>query len=132
VPAVLAGTDVEAILDGAEVAAQNCESPRAESNLGLWLGGALGELALGGRDKLTLMISEPIASFGLWAEQLVAESTGKRGRGILPVADEPAAIPARKAPIGFSCTLRNASAPDAGHDRFVAALAEHGQPRSDD
>ena len=90
VPAALMGVNVEALLHRAQVAEQNCaqfDSPR--SNSGLWLGCALGELALQGRDKLTFVVSTPIASFGLWVEQLIAESTGKHGKGILPVADEP-------------------------------------------
>ena len=53
----------------------------------------MGELALQGRDKLTYVVSEPISSFGLWVEQLIAESTGKEGKGILPVADEPLGDP---------------------------------------
>jgi glucose-6-phosphate isomerase/transaldolase/glucose-6-phosphate isomerase len=66
------------------------EACRADQdNPGLQLGAALGELALQGRDKLTFIVDEPLESFGLWAEQLVAESTGKEGRGILPIADEP-------------------------------------------
>ena len=59
----------------------------------LWLGLALGELAIGGRDKLTLAIDEPLGSTGLWIEQLVAESTGKHGKGIVPIADEPLGDP---------------------------------------
>jgi glucose-6-phosphate isomerase len=87
VPAVLAGVDVAAVLAGARDAAEECR--RDDANPGLWLGCALGELALRGRDKLTFVVDEPLSSFGLWAEQLVAESTGKQGRGILPIADEP-------------------------------------------
>ena len=85
------GADVEALLDGAQVAAEGCrpDDPGAH-NSGLWLGAALGELARNGRDKLTFIVDdEEISSVGLWLEQLVAESTGKHGRGILPVADEP-------------------------------------------
>jgi transaldolase/glucose-6-phosphate isomerase len=95
VPAVLLGADVEALLDGAQVAAQGCRPDDAgEHNSGLWLGATLGELALRGRDKLTLIVDDPeISSVGLWLEQLVAESTGKHGRGILPVADEPLGAP---------------------------------------
>ena len=70
---------------------ENCELP--EGNSGLWLGAALGELALHGRDKLTFVVDPPLGSFGVWAEQLVAESTGKQGRGILPIADEPLGRP---------------------------------------
>jgi transaldolase/glucose-6-phosphate isomerase len=91
VPAALLGVDVRAVLEAAEVAVQNCRLK--EGNSGLWLGIALGELARNGRDKLTFVVDEPLASFGLWAEQLVAESTGKLGRGILPIADEPLVDP---------------------------------------
>jgi transaldolase / glucose-6-phosphate isomerase len=95
VPAALMGADVEALLDGAQVAAEGCrpDDPGAH-NSGLWLGAALGELSLRGRDKLTFVVDDPeISSVGLWLEQLVAESTGKHGKGILPVADEPVGAP---------------------------------------
>jgi hypothetical protein len=71
----------------------------------------LGELALRRRDKLTLILSDPIVALGLWAEQLVAESTGKRGRGIVPVADEPAAIPAPTATTACSSTWATRAGP---------------------
>jgi glucose-6-phosphate isomerase len=87
VPAALMGAPLQGLLDGAAVAEEACRG--TEDNNGLWLGAALGALAKEGRDKLTLVVTKSIASFGLWAEQLVAESTGKHGRGILPVADEP-------------------------------------------
>jgi hypothetical protein len=93
VPAALMGADVEALLDGAGQAEQACAHHETQANSGLWLGIALGELALHGRDKLTFIVDEPLASFGLWAEQLVAESTGKEGKGIVPVADEPVGSP---------------------------------------
>jgi transaldolase / glucose-6-phosphate isomerase len=90
VPAALMGAPVQALLDGAAVAEEDCRG----GGSGLWLGAALGALAKSGRDKLTFVVTESIASLGLWLEQLVAESTGKHGRGILPVADEPLADPA--------------------------------------
>ncbi len=126
VPAALAGLDVQAVLEGGQVAAENCELP--EANSGLWLGAALGELALHGRDKLTLVVDPPITSFGLWAEQLVAESTGKQGRGILPVADEPLAEPSAYGPDRVFVHLRDADAPDPRHAEAVAALAAAGHP----
>jgi transaldolase/glucose-6-phosphate isomerase len=67
----------------------------AANNPGLALGAALGELALAGRDKLTLVLGESLEALGPWVEQLIAESTGKQGRGILPVNDEPLTEPAR-------------------------------------
>src|SRR4051795_12389487 len=93
VPAALMGADVEALLDGAGMAEQACAHHETQRNPRLWLGIALGELSLHGRDKLTFIVDPPIMSFGLWAEQLVAESTGKEGKGILPVADEPVGAP---------------------------------------
>src|SRR5207248_1966045 len=93
VPAALMGANVRGLLERAEVAEQACANyDHSSNNSGLWLGVALGELALQGRDKLTFAVDEPIASFGLWVEQLIAESTGKHGKGILPVADEPLAV----------------------------------------
>ena len=90
VPAALMGVSIEALLHRCQVAEQMCAHyDSSESNSGLWFGAVIGELARQGRDKLTFMISPPIESFGLWAEQLVAESTGKHGRGIVPVVDEP-------------------------------------------
>jgi glucose-6-phosphate isomerase len=89
VPAALMGAPLQALLDGAAVAEDACREGDPADNGGLWLGAALGALAKQGRDKLTFVVAGPIASFGLWVEQLVAESTGKHGRGVLPVADEP-------------------------------------------
>ena len=91
VPAALMGIDVKALLDKARVAEENCS--QFPMNSGLWLGVAMGELALQGRDKLTFVVDEPISSFGVWVEQLIAESTGKHGKGVLPVADEPLGTP---------------------------------------
>jgi transaldolase / glucose-6-phosphate isomerase len=129
VPAALAGIDVRPVLEGAQVAAQACSDfERPEDNAGLWLGLALGELARAGRDKLTFVVDDPIGSFGVWAEQLVAESTGKQGRGILPIADEPLLAPEAYGDDRVFLHLRNADAPDAGHEEKVAALAEAGHP----
>jgi transaldolase/glucose-6-phosphate isomerase len=129
VPAALMGVDLVALLDGAAVAEQASMSfDTSASNSGLWLGLALGELALHGRDKLTFMVSEPISSFGLWAEQLVAESTGKQGRGILPVAAEPPGEPQVYGDDRVFAYLRNSEAPDEQLDRALQALAEAGHP----
>jgi transaldolase/glucose-6-phosphate isomerase len=129
VPAALIGVDLEALLERAEVAEQSSLSfDSTASNSGLWLGLALGELALHGRDKLTFVVSEPISSFGLWAEQLVAESTGKQGRGMLPVADEPLGKPDVYGPDRVFVYLRNQDQPDEKLDQALAALAEAGHP----
>src|SRR3712207_6228603 len=85
------GADVDALLDGAQTASDVCQPDHpGDHNSGLWLGATLGELALRGRDKLTFVVDDPeIETIGLWLEQLIAESTGKQGKGILPVAGEP-------------------------------------------
>jgi glucose-6-phosphate isomerase len=87
VPAVLAGIDIAAVLDSAIGAAEECRA--GEGNPGLTLGALWGELANQGRDKLTFVVDAPLEAYGVWAEQLLAESTGKQGTGILPIADEP-------------------------------------------
>jgi glucose-6-phosphate isomerase len=126
VPAALAGVDVGAVLETGEVAVQNCELQ--DGNIGLWLGLALGELARHGRDKLTFVIDEPITSFGLWAEQLIAESTGKQGRGILPIAEEPLADPGEYGDDRVFLHLADEASPDDGHATAMAALSKAGHP----
>jgi transaldolase / glucose-6-phosphate isomerase len=111
------------------VAREACaQHDSSRSNSGLWLGVTLGELALRGRDKLTFVVSPPIESFGLWVEQLVAESTGKQGRGILPVAGEPLGEPDVYGDDRVFVYLRNEDAPDGDLDAATQALAKAGQP----
>jgi transaldolase/glucose-6-phosphate isomerase len=90
VPMMLAGVDVEQFLDRALHAAHVASIPNIRKNPPALLGCAIGALALQGRDKLTLVAPRPLDTFGLWVEQLVAESTGKEGKGIVPIAGEPA------------------------------------------
>jgi transaldolase / glucose-6-phosphate isomerase len=90
VPMALAGVDVETLLDRAVHAAHVSAIPQIRKNPPALLGAVLGAVALGGRDKLTLITPRPLDSLGLWVEQLVAESTGKEGKGIVPIAGEPA------------------------------------------
>jgi glucose-6-phosphate isomerase/transaldolase/glucose-6-phosphate isomerase len=111
------------------VAEQNCaqyDSP--ESNSGLWLGCVMGALAEQGRDKLTFAVSEPISSFGLWVEQLIAESTGKEDKGILPVADEPLGDPELYGDDRVFAYLRNEDEPDEDMDAKIQALGRAGHP----
>ncbi|MEX0625745.1 MAG: hypothetical protein WD402_04290 [Chloroflexota bacterium] len=89
-PAALHGVDLGGLLQRAAAMADECRRPAVE-NPGLQLGAAIGEAALAGRDKLTLLTSPRLASLGDWIEQLVAESTGKADRGIIPVVGEPPA-----------------------------------------
>jgi glucose-6-phosphate isomerase len=88
-PASLIGIDVDALLDTAAQMLEACRAPDAALNPGLHLGLAMGSLAKAGRDKLTLLADPAISAFGAWAEQLLAESTGKHGTGIVPVDLEP-------------------------------------------
>ena len=95
VPAALLGIDVTAVLERAlEEATASCNASTGGTlPSGFVLGAALGELAKRGRDKLTLVLGSEVEAFASWVEQLVAESTGKNGKGIVPVADEPLAAP---------------------------------------
>jgi transaldolase / glucose-6-phosphate isomerase len=129
VPAALMGVNVEAMLHRAQVAEQNCAGYNdSRSNSGLWLGIVMGELALQGRDKLTFVVSDPIASFGLWAEQLIAESTGKEGKGILPVAGEPLGEPESYGKDRTFVYLRSPDDPDKELDEKIDALGKAGHP----
>jgi transaldolase/glucose-6-phosphate isomerase len=89
VPAALMGLDIKKLLDRSERIVHSCASvvPAAD-NPGARLGAILGECARAGRDKLTIVADPKISSLGLWVEQLIAESTGKEGKGIVPVAGE--------------------------------------------
>ena len=93
VPAALAGIDVQRLLDSALPMRDQCLSTDSAANPGLQLGALLGSAALEGRDKVTVIAPPPIAGFGLWVEQMIAESLGKEGRGIVPVAGEPLLAP---------------------------------------
>jgi glucose-6-phosphate isomerase len=90
VPASLIGLDLDALIGSAQAMAARCRSDQAHENPGVALGLALGSLARAGRDKVTFLADPDIAAFGSWAEQLLAESTGKHGVGIVPVDGEPA------------------------------------------
>ena len=89
-PAALIGIDLSELLDRADSMrdSSGADVPVAD-NPGAWLGAVIGTLSLKGRDKLTVLTSPSLSSFGLWAEQLIAESLGKQGRGIVPIAGEP-------------------------------------------
>src|SRR5439155_19545324 len=94
VPAALIGIDAGQLLHRAHRMAEACAAwVPAGQNPAAWLGAILAEAALAGRNKTTFVLSRGIGSFGLWVEQLIAESTGKEGKGILPVAAEPLGPP---------------------------------------
>jgi glucose-6-phosphate isomerase len=129
VPAALLGHDLRALLGGAEQMADQTRSSDAD-NPALWLGVALGTLAQNGRDKLTLVIEPWAARLGAWIEQLVAESTGKRGVGVVPIDGEPLGSPdvysADRAFVRLSSGADDAW--QARTDRALDALAEAGHP----
>lgn len=95
VPAALVGVDIRRLLANASEAAKASAGAQSSSDApGILLGAAIGELAKLGRDKLTFLLPHELASFGDWVEQLIAESTGKHGKGILPVIGESAVFDA--------------------------------------
>lgn len=127
VPAALLGVDVARLLERAQRMAQACGAGiPAERNPGLRLGAALGALALARRDKVTFVASDRIAAFGYWVEQLLAESTGKEGKGLLPVEGEALGKPRVYGPDRVFVHLRLGR--DAARGRAVAALRKAGQP----
>ena len=89
VPASLIGIDLDPLLQAATAMLGACAETDPARNPGIALGAAIGSLAVGGRDKLTFVADPAIAAFGAWAEQLIAESTGKHGVGIVPIDAEP-------------------------------------------
>jgi transaldolase / glucose-6-phosphate isomerase len=129
VPAAVMGLDVEALLGEAQRMEQACAPgvPAAE-NPGLVLGTIIGVLAAKGIDKLTIAASPGIHDVGAWLEQLVAESTGKDGKGVIPVDRERIGPPSVYGDDRLFCYLRLASAPDAAQDAAVAALEAAGRP----
>jgi hypothetical protein len=122
------GIDLESLLEGAGVAAEACTSYQSEGNSGLWLGVTLAALAIQGRDKLTMVVDDRIGSFGLWAEQLVAESLGKQGKGIVPVTDEPVGAPSVYGGDREFSYLRDSDDPRGSLDEAVRALAAANHP----
>ena len=123
-PAALVGVNLRRLLERAASMAAACgPQVAAAQNPAARLGCALGELAKAGRDKATFVLSPELASFGDWVEQLIAESTGKEGRGILPVVGEPLGGPAVYGNDRFFVAMRLDGSPadDAGLDALQAA-----------
>ncbi len=122
-PAALLGLDVGRLLARAAAAQEQCAVASPHNNPGARLGAIMGGLARRGRDKLTLVTSPALAGFGLWAEQLLAESLGKQGTGIVPVAGEPLLPPDEYGPDRQFIYLRLADDADAAADAVMTALA---------
>ncbi len=128
VPASLIGIDLDALLASASAMLGACREPDPASNPGLSLGLAMGVLAKAGRDKLTFLADDEIVSFGAWAEQLIAESTGKHGVGIVPVDLEPLGSVEAYGPDRAFVRLSLAGADGAQRDLLADALEAAGHP----
>ena len=125
VPAALIGAPVDALLSGGAAMAEGCRQHN-HANAGLELGAFMAAAAADGRDKLTVALAPSFASLGLWIEQLVAESTGKHGTGLLPVVDEPLGRPDEYGSDRAFVSI--ASESDAADEERLAALEAAGFP----
>ena len=128
VPAALIGLDLGKLLDRADAMREDCAVTAARDNPGAWLGAVMGILARRGRDKLTLVTSPAIAGFGLWVEQLLAESLGKESTGIIPIAGEPLLAPDNYGPDRLFVYLRLEDAANGNTDAAMESVAAAGQP----
>lgn len=129
VPAAVMGLDTQKFLDRTEEMAHACKScVPVEDNPGVMLGIILGTLATSGRDKVTILASPGISDLGAWLEQLLAESTGKEGHGIIPVDREKLGPPTVYGQDRVFAYLRLESAPDRAQDERVLALEADGHP----
>jgi transaldolase / glucose-6-phosphate isomerase len=129
VPAAAAGIDIRALIEHALAMVRSCgpDVPPHE-NPGVQLGLAMGLAGLEGRDKVTIFSSKKIADFGAWAEQLIAESTGKEGKGLVPIDGEPLAEVSVYGNDRFFIDIRTEGDDDKAHDEKLAALEQAGHP----
>jgi transaldolase / glucose-6-phosphate isomerase len=129
VPAAAIGIDLQAFLESTAEMVRSCtaSAPPVE-NPGVILGAILGTCQRRGRDKVTIIASKGIADFGAWLEQLLAESTGKLGKGIVPVDSEPLGPPSVYGDDRVFAHLRLAADQDDEQERAVAALEAAGHP----
>jgi transaldolase/glucose-6-phosphate isomerase len=129
VPAALMGLDTAKFLDRTEEMVEACASSvPVHENPGVILGIILGTAARNGRDKVTIIASPAISDLGAWLEQLLAESTGKQGHGVIPVDREQLGAPDVYGNDRLFAYVRLDSAPDAAQDAKVAAIEQAGQP----
>ncbi len=129
VPAAAAGIDVRSLIGHALSMVRSCgaDVPPHE-NPGVQLGLAMGAAGLEGRDKVTILSSPKIADFGAWAEQLIAESTGKEGKGLIPIDGEPLGDVSLYGNDRFFIDIRTEDEDDASHDEKLKALEHAGHP----
>ncbi len=129
VPGALMGVDIKTLLCRAERMRHSCDpSVPPQENPGIRLGVIMGELALQGKDKITFITSKTVKSLGAWLEQLIAESTGKEGRGITPIDDEPAGTVAAYGQDRLFVYIRDVHAVDLEQDNLIEALQSAGHP----
>jgi transaldolase/glucose-6-phosphate isomerase len=129
VPAALIGVDITRLLDEALTVAETSAFCVPEgSSAPLTLGAAMGELALAGRDKITFIASPTLDAFPIWVEQLIAESTGKHGKGIVPIAGEPLGTPDVYGSDRFFAYLTVESDKAGNLPSAIAALQKKGHP----
>ena len=129
VPAAIMGVNVEHLLYRAERMRHSCDScVPPEDNPGVMLGVVMGELAKQGRDKVTFITSPTISDLGAWLEQLLAESTGKEGKGLIPIDDETLGPPDVYGSDRLFAYIRYTAGADPGQDAKVAALEKAGHP----
>ncbi len=128
VPAALCGADIKKLLEGAVNAASMSKEREIPRNPVLLLGAFMGGLALQGRDKLTLVLPEKFKYLGLWIEQLVAESTGKEGKGITPICLEPLMEPDKYQADRLFVQTRLEGVTDAAVEAKLAAIRKAGHP----
>ena len=127
VPAAAAGLDLSKLLEHTLSMVRSCgpDVPPVE-NPGVQLGLAMGHAGIDGRDKVTILSSKKIADFGAWAEQLIAESTGKDGKGLIPIDGEELGAPTVYGDDRFFIDLRVEGENDKTHDDKLAALEKAG------
>ncbi|MGZ3599964.1 MAG: bifunctional transaldolase/phosoglucose isomerase, partial [Ktedonobacterales bacterium] len=129
VPGAIIGLDVATLLDRADAMRRATDAGRpARENPGVYLGAIMGALANKGHDKLTLVVSPPISTFGYWAEQLIAESTGKENKGIVPVEGETLGPPSVYGNDRLFVYVRTDEGADPHLDEQLQALEAAGQP----
>ena len=129
VPAAAMGVNVEALLRQAERMRQRCDSTvPVTDNPGITLGVVLGTLAKAGHDKVTFITSPAVSDLGAWLEQLIAESTGKEGTGLIPVDDEPLGVPHVYGNDRVFVYIRSADGAVPEQDATVDALQAAGHP----
>jgi transaldolase/glucose-6-phosphate isomerase len=129
VPAAAMGIDVKALLHSAMRMVDSCTAGTPPlANPGVVLGTIMGQCQKAGHDKVTTVASPDIYDLGAWLEQLLAESTGKLGRGLVPIDGETLGAPAVYGADRLFAYLRSSKAPDAAQDAAIAALEAAGQP----